>query len=64
MYIIGIQYFGKSALKSMKIGVPNMDVLIFIGSSAAFFIVSTVGGIFMHQVMCIIICSLKHRLLS
>ena len=37
VYIIGIQYFGKSALKSMKIGVPNMDLLIFIGSSAAFF---------------------------
>ena len=30
-------FFGKSAFKSMKIGVPNMDVLIFIGSSAAFF---------------------------
>ena len=37
VYIIGIQYFGKSAFKSLKIGIPNMDVLIFIGSSAAFF---------------------------
>ena len=37
MYVIGILYFGKSAFGSLKIGVPNMDVLIFIGSSAAFF---------------------------
>ena len=37
VYLIGIDYFGKSAFKSVKIGVPNMDVLIFIGSSAAFF---------------------------
>ena len=37
VYIIGIIYFGKSAFGSLKIGVPNMDVLIFIGSSAAFF---------------------------
>ncbi len=34
VYFIGIIYFGKSALNSLKIGVPNMDVLIFIGSSA------------------------------
>jgi len=37
VYIIGIIYFGKSAFGSLKIGVPNMDVLIFIGCSAAFF---------------------------
>ena len=37
VYIIGISYFGKSAFNSLKIGIPNMDVLIFIGSSAAFF---------------------------
>ncbi|MDA9325151.1 cation-translocating P-type ATPase [Flavobacteriales bacterium] len=37
VYVIGIIYFGKSAFGSLKIGVPNMDVLIFIGSSAAFF---------------------------
>ena len=37
VYFIGIIYFGKSAFGSLKIGVPNMDVLIFIGSSAAFF---------------------------
>ena len=36
VYIIGINHFGKSAWKSLKTGIPNMDVLIFIGSSAAF----------------------------
>ena len=37
VYFVGLIYFGKSALNSLKTGVPNMDVLIFIGSSAAFF---------------------------
>ena len=37
VYFIGLIYFGKSAFNSLKTGVPNMDVLIFIGSSAAFF---------------------------
>jgi len=37
VYIIGVSYFGKSAWGSIKTGVPNMDVLIFTGSSAAFF---------------------------
>ena len=37
VYCIGIAYFGKSAWSSLKTGTPNMDVLIFIGSSAAFF---------------------------
>ena len=33
---IGITHFGKSAYYSIKSGVPNMDVLIVIGSTAAF----------------------------
>ena len=37
VYLIGVTYFGKSAWSSLKTGIPNMDVLIFIGSSAAFF---------------------------
>ena len=37
VYLIGIAYFGKSAWSSLKTGIPNMDILIFIGSSAAFF---------------------------
>jgi len=36
VYIIGLLYFGRSAWNSLKTGIPNMDVLIFIGSSAAF----------------------------
>lgn len=37
VYILGVNYFGKSAFKSLKARVANMDVLIFIGSSSAFF---------------------------
>ncbi len=36
VFIIGILQFGKSAWGSVKSGFPNMDVLIFIGSSSAF----------------------------
>lgn len=36
VYIIGLSYFGKSALNSLKVGVPNMDVLIMMGTTAAF----------------------------
>lgn len=41
-FIIGSWHFGKSAISSLKGGVPNMDVLIFIGSTAAF-IYSLIG---------------------
>lgn len=34
--IIGFLHFGKSGLGSLRNGVPNMDVLIFIGSMSAF----------------------------
>jgi len=40
--VIGWAHFGKSAWYSLKIGVPNMDVLIVLGSTAAF-IYSLVG---------------------
>jgi Cu+-exporting ATPase len=33
---LGTWHFGKSALGSLRNGVPNMDVLIFIGSTSAF----------------------------
>lgn len=36
VYALGFSYFGKSAWSSLKGGVPNMDVLIFLGSTAAF----------------------------
>lgn len=35
MYI-GITHFGKSAYHSLRVGAPNMDVLIFLGSISAF----------------------------
>jgi Cu+-exporting ATPase len=37
IYAIGVHYFGRSAWRSLRNGIPNMDVLVFVGSSAAFF---------------------------
>ncbi len=37
VYIVGCYYFGISAWNSLKSKVPNMDVLIIIGTTAAFF---------------------------
>jgi P-type Cu+ transporter len=37
VFVLGFWHFGKSAFNSLKAGVSNMDVLIFIGSNAAFF---------------------------
>ena len=37
VYALGVWHFGRSAYNGLKAGVANMDVLIFIGSSAAFF---------------------------
>ncbi len=42
VFILGCLHFGKSAFNSLKNGIPNMDVLIFIGSGAAF-IYSLIG---------------------
>lgn len=36
VYLIGVYHFGKSAWGSIKSGVMNMDVLIFVGTTAAF----------------------------
>ncbi len=36
VFIVGCLHFGKSAYHSVRGGVPNMDVLIFIGSTSAF----------------------------
>lgn len=46
VFITGIIQFGKSAWGSLKTGVPNMDVLIFIGSTSAF--IYSIIGIWMH----------------
>jgi P-type Cu+ transporter len=43
---IGIAHFGKSAFGSLRNGVPNMDVLIFIGSVSAF--VYSIVGVALH----------------
>lgn len=36
VFVVGMQYFGTSAIKSIKNGVPNMNVLIAMGAAAAF----------------------------
>ena len=42
VYIVGMSYFGKSAINSLRSGVPNMNVLIALGATAAF-IYSVIG---------------------
>ena len=42
VFVVGFLHFGRSGLASLKGGIPNMDVLIFIGSTAAF-VYSLVG---------------------
>lgn len=44
VFLVGGWHFGKSAIASLKGGVPNMDVLIFVGSTAAF-VYSLIGTI-------------------
>jgi len=36
VYMLGMSFFGKSAVKSLRNGMPNMDVLIALGATAAF----------------------------
>lgn len=36
VYLIGMNFFGRSALNSIRNGLPNMNVLIAIGATAAF----------------------------
>jgi P-type Cu+ transporter len=42
VYIVGMGYFGKSAINSLRSGVPNMNVLIALGATAAF-VYSVIG---------------------
>ncbi|WP_374951380.1 heavy metal translocating P-type ATPase [Mucilaginibacter sp.] len=44
VFIVGCLHFGKSAYSSVKNGLPNMDVLIFVGSASAF-IYSLIGTV-------------------
>ena len=36
VYIVGMRFFGKSAWKSLRNGLPNMNLLIALGATAAF----------------------------
>ncbi len=45
VFIVGMLYFGRSAVKSLRNGIPNMNVLITIGSASAF-IYSLTGTLF------------------
>lgn len=44
VYVVGMGYFGVSAFKSLRSGIPNMNVLIAIGATAAF-VYSLIGSI-------------------
>lgn len=46
VYLTGISYFGGSAFKSLRSGVPNMNVLISLGATAAF-VYSLIGTFLM-----------------
>jgi Cu+-exporting ATPase len=45
VFVVGAWHFGRSAYNSLRAGVSNMDVLIFMGSTAAF-VYSLVGTIY------------------
>lgn len=44
VYIVGMDFFGRSAVKSIRNGMPNMNVLIAIGATAAF-VYSLIGAL-------------------
>ncbi len=45
VFIVGMDFFGRSAIKSIRNGMPNMNVLVAIGATAAF-IYSLIGTLF------------------
>ncbi len=45
VYIVGMDFFGRSAIKSIRNGMPNMNVLVAIGATAAF-AYSLIGTLF------------------
>ncbi len=45
VFCVGMLHFGRSAVKSLRNGIPNMNVLITIGSASAF-IYSLIGTLF------------------
>jgi Cu+-exporting ATPase len=46
VYLVGMSYFGVSAVKSLLSGIPNMNVLIALGATAAlvYSLIGTIGG--------------------
>lgn len=45
-FVIGMRHFGRSAIKSLRNGMPNMNVLITIGSASAF--IYSLIGLLLH----------------
>src|SRR5690606_25867964 len=46
VFAIGVRQFGVSAVRSLRHGIPNMDVLIIIGATAAY--VYSLVGMFLY----------------
>lgn len=42
VYVVGMDFFGRSAIKSLTKGIPNMNVLVALGATAAF-VYSVIG---------------------
>jgi P-type Cu+ transporter len=52
VYIVGMSFFGRSAIKSLRNGIPNMNVLIALGATAAF-VYSLAGTLlYLGEVIC------------
>ena len=45
VFFVGMRHFGRSAIKSIRNGIPNMNVLITVGSASAF-LYSFIGTVF------------------
>ena len=47
VYWVGMSYFGTSAIKSLRSGIPNMNMLIALGATAAFVysLIGTIGDL-------------------
>jgi len=52
VFLVGMGYFGVSAVKSLRRGIPNMNVLIAMGALAAFIysLIGTIGNLGMDYV--------------
>lgn len=52
VFVVGMSYFGVSAAKSLRRGIPNMNVLIALGALAAFVysLIGTIGSLGMDYI--------------